>query len=232
MKELKMVSLLVVMFIAAASIAAEPISQMAPIDHVYSPKGFDSNDNVEVVIEGHLPNLCWKSPKAEVMISGKMININVKALNYESENVFCAEAIVPYLIPVEVGLLDKGDYRVIVNGVEDSAMHIDESSSDAVDDHVYANVEYIERELGSRVVELKGYNPSECFVFDRIEIGNNGSDVYSVLPVMEQVSDFCPMKMVPFSIDMEVPKDLQAEKVLLHVRAMDGKSVNALFINQ
>jgi len=232
MKALKMVSLLVVMFIAAASIAADPISQMAPIDHVYSPKGFDSNDNVEVVIEGHLPNLCWKAPKAEVMISGKIININVKALNYEQDNVFCAEAIVPYLLPIEVGLLDKGDYRVVVNGIEDSAMHIDESSSDAVDDHVYANVEYIERELGSRVVDLKGYNPSECFVFDRVEIANNGSDVYSVLPVMEQVSDFCPMKMVPFSIDMEVPKDLKANKVLLHVRAMDGKSVNALFINE
>lgn len=232
MKALKMVSLLVVMFMAAASFAAEPISQLAPIDHVYSPKGFDSNDNVEVIIEGHLPNLCWKSPKAEVMISGKNININVKALNYENDNVFCAEAIVPYLLPVEVGLLDKGNYKVFVNGVEDSAMFIDESSSDAVDDYVYANVEYIERDLGSRIVQLKGYNPSECFVYDRMEISNNGQDVYSVLPVMEQVSDFCPMKMVPFSIDMEVPKDLQAKKVLLHVRAMDGKSVNALFINK
>ncbi|MCO4794609.1 MAG: hypothetical protein KC493_12895 [Bacteriovoracaceae bacterium] len=232
MKALKMISLLVMMIIAASALAAEPISSMAPVDHVYSPKGFDSNDNVEVVVEGHLPNLCWKSPKAEVMISGKNININIKALNYESENIFCAEAIVPYLVPVQVGLLDKGNYKVMVNGIEDSSMYISESSSDAVDDHVYANVEYIERNEGSRMVQLKGYNPSECFVFDQIEVSNNGADVYSILPVMEQVSDFCPMKMVPFSIDMEVPNDLESQKVLLHVRAMDGKSVNALFINK
>ena len=40
------------------------------------------------------------------------------------------------------------------------------------------------------------------------------------------------MKMVPFSYDMEVPSNLNAAKVLLHVRVMDGKSVNSIFNNK
>ena len=81
----------------------------------------------------------------------------------------------------------------------------------------------------NRIVELKGYNPSDCFQFDRVELVSNKEDVYSVLPIMKKVSDFCPMKMVPFSYEVEIPDDLPRKNILLHVRSMDGRSVNHLF---
>ena len=219
-----------------AAAASTPLEVLVPIQHVYSPKGFDTNDNTEVIVEGYLPNLCHKSPKTIVKVSGFKIDIQVKSLKYDASNPFCPEMIVPFIETVDVGVLDKGDYDITVNGKSvyerKSEIQIAEASSDAVDEYVYAGVDYVQKNEGSRVVQLKGYNPSDCFILDKIEVVDNGRDVYSVLPKMKQVSEFCPMKMVPFSYDMEVPSNLKSDKVLLHVRGMDGKSVNSLFFNK
>lgn len=221
---------------SGVAIASTPVEIMAPIDHIYSPVGFDSNDNTEVIIEGYLPNLCHKAPTSSVTVTDKKININVTALRYHPSNPFCPEAIVPFVETVKVGLLDKGDYDIVVNGrsiyEKRSAISVAEATSNSVDEHVYANVEYVEKQAGSREVTLKGYNPSDCFVLDEINVVDNGKDVYSVLPKMKQISDFCPMKMIPFEYKMDVPKKLKKDKVLLHVRAMNGLSVNSLFNNR
>ncbi|MDC1175330.1 hypothetical protein OAT67_08030 [Bacteriovoracaceae bacterium] len=215
--------------------ASTPVEVMVPIDQIYSPNGFDSNDNAEIIVEGYLPNLCHKSPKSEVVVKGNVIDIKMKSLKYESDNPFCPEMIVPFIEAVDVGVLDKGVYDIRVNGksiyAKESVISVDEASSDAVDEFVYANVEYVAKKEGSRVVELKGYNPSDCFVLDEIQVVDNGKDVYSILPKMKQIYDICPMKMVPFSFEVEVPSKLKSDKVLLHVRSMDGKSVNSLFFN-
>ncbi|MCP4914706.1 MAG: hypothetical protein GY909_16435 [Oligoflexia bacterium] len=215
--------------------ASTPVEVMVPIEQIYSPHGFDSNDNAEVVIEGYLPNLCHKSPKSEVVVKDNVIDIKLKSLKYASDNPYCPEMIVPFIEAIDVGVLDKGIYDIRVNGKsiyqKDGILKVAEASSDAVDDFVYANVEYVAKKEGSRVVELKGYNPSDCFVLDEIEIVDNGKDVYSILPKMKQIYDICPMKMVPFSFEVEVPAKLKSEKVLLHVRSMDGKSVNSVFYN-
>ena len=184
-----------------------------------------------------VPNLCHKSPQSKVVVKDKVINIQIQALHqYDNNNLFCPEMIVPFVEIVDVGMLDKGNYKVVVNGHSPnslkSELFVSESISNSVDEHVYANVDYIEKSEGSRMVNLIGYNPSDCFVFDKIEYVDNGKDVFSILPKMKQISDFCPMKMVPFNLEMEVPNNLKSDKVLLHVRVMNGKSVNSLFNNK
>jgi hypothetical protein len=233
MKNLK--KAIALLLITGTAYASTPVEVMVPIDHVYSPKGFDSNDNTEVIVSGYLPNLCHKNPTTKVEVNAKGIDIKVTSLKYDPSNPFCPEMIVPFVETVNVGILDKGNYDIVVNGKsiyeKRSEIFISESNSDAVDEYAYAGVQFIEKSAGSRVVQLKGYNPSDCFVLDQIEIINNEKDTYSVLPRMKQISDFCPMKMVPFTYEMTVPKDLKADRVLLHVRSMDGKSVNTLFYN-
>ncbi len=233
MKILKSLSMILLL----ANVAlAQPQRSLVPVSHIYSPEGFDSNDNVEIIIEGFLPNLCYRSPSHSVEVKDNLINIKVEALNHQQEGVACAEMIVPFLEKVELGVIDKGDYKILVNGKspweQKGSIKVSESISDAIDESVYANVNYIEKDDRSRVVKLKGYNPSDCFVLDRIDIVNNKKDVHSILPQMKQISDFCPMKMVPFEYELEVPENLKSDKVLLHVRVMDGKSVNSLFNNQ
>ena len=209
-----------------------PRKTEVPVDNTYIPKGFDSNDDVEVVVEGYLPNLCYQNPSADVKVKKKTIDISLQAYTSDSPGQNCAEMIVPFLKPVSVGVLDKGFYEVKVNGENKGEMLVGEASSDAINEQAYANVHYIKRVQGTRTVKFEGLNPSECMVFDHIEYRSNGEDTYSVLPVMKQVNDFCPMKMTPFSIQWDVPKKLDSEKILLHVRGMDGKSVNSLFYNR
>ncbi len=218
---------------------AQPIKQIespVPVDHVFAPAGFDSNDSAEVFVSGYLPNLCYKAPKASININGDKINIGIKALKNIGGFSLCADVIVPYFEAINIGLLDQGKYKLSVNKdsryEKDVDFKISEASSNSIDEKIYANVSEIIKHEGSRRVELKGQNPSDCFEFDRIEIVDNGIDSYSILPILKQVRDFCPKKMVDFSYEFNVPEKLNSDRVLLHVRVMDGKSINALFNNK
>lgn len=229
-----------------AALALIPIMSMAapvtyeadvPVDHVFTPAGFDSNDNAEVVVTGFLPNLCYKAPKSVVSVNDGKISVSVKAIKKVVPMGFCANVIVPYVEYINIGVLDKGKYQIAVNEKSNwekkSSISIAEASSNSIDDAVYASVDEISfGDEGSRKVLLKGYNPSDCFELKEIVIMDNGVDTYSVLPKMKQVRAFCPKKMIPFSYEFEVPEKLEADKVLLHVRVMDGRSVNAFFNNK
>ena len=234
---MKSVALILMAWMSTMAFAATPKTVMVPTDDLYIPKGFDSNDSAEVIVTGHFPNLCYKSPKATVTMDEKgKVKVKVEALYY-GEDQMCAEVIVPFVETVELGVLDKGRYQVEVNlgtAYEQKAdLFIEESTSNSVDDYIYANVEYVEKTLDSRTVKLKGHNPSDCFVLEEIQLISNGADTYSVLPKMKQISDFCPMKMTPFTYDLDIPKtdDMKSDLILLHVRVMDGKSVNSVFPN-
>lgn len=218
---------------------AAPLSYEAdvPVDHVFTPAGFDSNDNTEIVVTGYLPNLCYKAPKSSIAFENGKILVSVKANKSQLGMGFCADVIVPYIEYVNIGILEKGKYQIAINEKsrweKKSNLSIAEASSNSIDDVVYANVSEVVREdEGSRKVLLKGYNPSDCFELKEIAIVDNGIDTYSVLPKMKQVKAFCPKKMIPFTYEFDVPSKLDAEKVLLHVRVMDGRSVNAFFNNK
>lgn len=228
---------LATLFGTAGAMADTPFEKEVPVDHVYSPIGFDSNDSTEVVVEGFLPNLCHKSPKTKVEINGDTINIKLTSLYYDSTTYFCPEMIVPFTETVSLGLLDKGNYKIVVNGKTPyeatSKLKIAEATSDAIDEFTYAYVDYVEKAApASKTVKLKGYNPSDCFALEKIDYVSNGEDTYSILPKMKQIRDFCPMKMMPFEYEFKVPNELQRSKVLLHVRTMYGKSVNTVFANE
>lgn len=218
---------------------AAPITKEAdvPVDHVYSPAGFDSNDSVEVVVTGFLPNLCYKAPKSEAVVKNGRIEVKVTALRNNPGLGFCPAVIVPYIEYINVGVLDKGKYQIVVNETsrwaKKSNIAIAEASSNSIDEVIYANVDEVVRENeGSRKMLLKGYNPSDCFELKEVAVVDNGVDTYSVLPKMKRVKAHCPKKMIPFEYEFEVPEKLEADRVLLHVRVMDGRSVNAFFNNK
>jgi hypothetical protein len=213
------------------SFAIEKVS--VPVTQVFAPLGFDTNDSSEVVIAGYLPNLCYKAASAETQISGKTARIQLKAFRTESH--LCAQMAVPFLEVAALGVLDKGTYGIVVNqglpSERNSQLKVEESASPAVDDHIYANVSSIERITETRRVLLKGENPSPCYSLDEIKLVSNGTDTYSVLPILRQTSETCPRVMTPFEYEFTIPNELAAKKLLLHVRVMNGKSVNSLFTN-
>jgi len=232
---MKTLILLALVLQGLVAYAGTPKEVQVPIEDVYSPIGFDSNDSSEIIITGWLPNLCHKAPKTELTVKGNNIDIKVTALHYHQTNPFCPELIVPFTETVHVGLLDKGVYNITVNKKsifeKKSTIKINEATSSAIDNYIYANVEFVDKGIdpAKNIVALKGYNPSDCLELEEVKFVSNKNNAYSVLPIMKQVRDFCPMKMMPFSYEVEVPTSIQKNKVLLHVRVMDGKSVNTIY---
>lgn len=232
-EQMKVLLTTLFLLIGTSAMAGTPIETAVPVDNIYSPSGFHDHEESEVIITGHLPNLCHKSPKTKVRVVGGEIQINVTALHYLPSNPFCATVLVPFVETVQVGLLDKGDYSIVVNPgtpfERRGELGIEDYASSAIGDVIFANVSHVEKTgMNDRVI-LKGYNPSDCFELDEISYRHNKKDTYSVYPKMKQVSEFCPRKMIPFSYEFEVPSDLERQKVLLHVKAMDGKSVNTIY---
>jgi hypothetical protein len=238
-------ALLVVLATISASIASprasgdpstSPIAVALPVNHVYAPFGFDSNDNIEVVVKGYLPNLCYRAPNTHVQVADQTIQIQVTALYPSlSEHVLCAQVMLPFLEVAQVGVLDQGDYNVVINPSEShpalAAIQISEATSSAIDNNVYANVTSVEKVPGTRTVLLKGSNPVNCYGLAQIKYVTNGKDTYSVLPILKQVSPNCENVTTPFTYSWDVPSDLSAieDEPLLHVRVMNGKSINVLF---
>jgi glutaredoxin-related protein len=238
MKSLKYALLTAMTVIPTFALAAGPVTfeTSLPVEHIYAPAGFDTNDNTEVAVTGHLPNLCYKAPKSTVTLVDDKIVVTVKATKNVNAMGFCANVKVPFVEYIKIGVLDKGQHKIAVNEATRwetfSKIFVAEASSNSIDEVVYANVDEVVRVEDSRKVLLKGYSPSDCFELKEIEIKDNGVDTYSILPKMKQIRANCPMKMIPFTYEINVPEKLEADKVLLHVRVMDGRSVNAFFNNK
>jgi hypothetical protein len=176
------------------------------IYNTFAPKGFDSNDHATVSVAGALPNTCYHSPRAQVEQVGRKVTVSVSAHYRQSER--CTKVKVPFL-----------------------SLTVVESQGQAVDDYIYAHVEYIDENDFDRGIVLVGSNPSDCLELERVEFVSNGRDTLAVLPIMKQVQDHCPAKEVPFRYEVDVPKVLSREIIMLHVRTMNGLAVNYLYKN-
>lgn len=205
----------------------------APVDHLYVPKGFDSNDSVEVVVTGTFPNPCYSRNGVTVDVKDGVVDIKVSALAPEvimMEGMVCPPMPVQYKEVVTLGNLQGGQYALEVNGDELSNLKgnlkISEASSNAVDDYLYADVEWIEKKSTTEVV-LHGFKGSDCVDLDKIKVVSNGVDTLSVLPIMKQVAKKCNPLNVPVSYPVKLDvSGLKTTKPLIHVRTIDGKSVN------
>lgn len=235
----KLLSMLVLCLLAPMmnNAFAGPVKITVPVETVFAPRGFDSNDNVEIVVSGFLPNLCYTSPSVELNWTENTLEVELKSLyKPPTGTTYCTQLIVPFKEVISLGMLKKGNYKIIVNKTHSNtakaSLGVSEATSGAVDEFVYANVEYITKDENSREVTLHGYNYSDCIELDRIEVVHNDKDTFSVLPIMKQVSESCPMKMVPFAYTWTVPDELkESKKVLLHVRKTDGRSYNSIYRN-
>lgn len=199
----------------------------APVKHLYVPEGFDSNDAVEVVVSGHFPNACYSRNDVTVAINADKIDVQITALS-KNEKLNCPDMIIPFKEVVSIGNLQGGEYKINVNNKLADKLTIEEASSSAVDDHIYADIDNIEKKGNGKFV-LNGWRYSNCIELDRVEVRSNHKDTVSVLPIMKQLTDFCPMKMMPVSYEVNLDfRDVKIDEALIHVRTMDGKSFNSL----
>lgn len=218
---------------------ASPEIILSPVEHLYIPEGFDSNDSVELVIAGSFANACYSRNQVEVTVAQDVIDITVTAIAPDKSLALlskkCVDMIVPFKEVVTVGNLQGGDYVVRVNHKSafelTDTLKITEASSNAIDNHIYAAIDWVEQKSKDEFV-LHGWRYSNCVDLKKVEVISNNKDTFSILPVMKQTADVCPMKGMPIAYPVKVNlSSVKMTKPLLHVRTMDGKSVNA-FVNR
>lgn len=200
---------------------------------IFVPHGFDSNDQSEVLLTGWLPSPCFTQPKVDVDVRGRVINISLKS--HAKTRDFCIAMAYPYVVKARLGQLKKGSYRILVNDESpvhlNAAINIAAATSGSMDDFIYAQIEDVIVDEVKQTVTLTGYNPSDCIELDTIHFISNKKDTIAVLPIMKQVKTLCDSKLAPFKYVFDIPKLLPSnnhETFLLHVRSLEGTSVNKL----
>lgn len=200
---------------------------LAPVKHLYIPTGFDNNDSVEVVVSGTFPTPCYSRNTVAVDVVGDTISIEISAIQRDTK-ALCPAMLVPYKEVVALGNLQGGSYEVVVNNKLKETLLINESSSNAIDDHLYAAIDQLEK-VSDKEYILHGWRYSNCVQLDKVEVMTNDKDTLSVLPVMKQLSRHCPMKGTPVSYPVSLDfSKLKTKEPLVHVRTMDGKSFNTI----
>lgn len=235
MKTLKLFTIAIAFLGTEALNAGVPKEVLIPVSDIYTPKGFDSNDNTEIIITGYLPNLCHKAPKVKTKIQGDKIQVTLTSLKYDASNPYCPEVVVPFMKTIDLGVMQKGFYHIIANEgstfEKEETIQIEKAQDDDIDENIYPLVNYIERVEGTRKIMIKGYNPSDCLELHEIEVISDQENTYAILPKMLQVNEFCPRKMTPFEYEIILPDTIDKDTVLLHIRSMNGNSVNKLYNN-
>ena len=199
-------------------------------ESVHVPKGFDSNDNVEVVLTGVLPSTCYRRPFGEAKVLGNQVGIDIKATKLDDKESICIMALVPYMISVQLGQLREGSYQIAVNPgtaqEKDSTILVERPNSNSIDNFTYANVTSVKKIRGTNIITLEGVHPSSCMELERVDITANG-DTFAILPIIKQVKPICDTMIQPFSYNVELPANLQKD-ILVHVRKIDGNATNFL----
>lgn len=199
----------------------------SPVNAVFVPKGFDSNDNALVVVSGTYPNSCYKMGPAKVTYDKRSRNIWIDVKTYYTTGVVCAALYIPYTQAVDVGVLQPGDYKVVVNQKEVEKLPIATTTRDQPDDFVYATVSSLSR-ISPDIFEIQGYLPNNCSQISEIRVLEEAGDVIAVLPMVSFGKNCEPSldpKELSFKTEFKVSTGLQGER-LIHVRSLNGASLN------
>jgi len=230
--------------VASLSHAAElPKPTLVPtaLDNVFVPVGFDDNDNVEIIVAGHFTNVCSKVGPltAEVNEDARIITLSPQTWVYQSVRCETQEIYVPFIQSVALGTLSRGDYKVVVASapqLDSRDLVVAKATQSTPDDYTYAPVENVEVTRDAESGRITGVEVSGtfsrflagCTKFKELRATITKGNVMVVLPIAE----FTPNKPCEnptgdrkFRARAKV-EGAPATDMLLHVRVMNGMSIN------
>lgn len=217
-----------------------------PLLKAYIPEyGFDDNDNVQVVIEGYLPNSCYTLAQSETDLSGSELKVTQKAIRNES-GICSEEADLPpdlaaqryFWKVLDVGLMDEGSYSLKYLNMDDSRInrpfYIQLSPSNQVDSMNYVYVTNAFAKESVHVSEeyfefrITGQLTSTCAEMADDYYLEKSGDVYALMLYTYRVEDYCMPASRPFYKIIRV-RTPEKGRYLLHVRSVGGQSKNKIF---
>jgi hypothetical protein len=195
----------------------------------YMPVGFDNNDNVQLVAEGVFSNTCYKPGSVKAVVSEKEKTIYLYPRAYKYDGV-CLQMTVPWTKEIDLGLLKTGTYKVVnVSGKDQKLLGelpVTAATNNDADDFLYAPVSQAmyEKHEGFHFIRVTGDFPQTCLKMKEIVVRVQ-SNTLVVQPIAEKTDEVCEAKTVHYSQLAEIT-DAKPGRYLLHVRSLNGKSVN------
>ncbi len=203
----------------------------------FMPNGFDDNDDVVAVVDGYLPDSCYRLRRADVTVeyAAKKILVQPKAQIFPGP---CMDVTIPYATPVNLGPLPSGTYTVTTrDGSLIDTVTVGRASFPGPDDHLYAPIDSVQvrkQPNGTLAAVVQGRFMSTCYEMQEVRIINSGK-TFEVLPMMHErettaTGAKCEKKEIQFERTVPLPA-LASGRFLLHVRSLNGQSVNEVFSN-
>ncbi|MEN9809421.1 MAG: hypothetical protein RLZZ488_988 [Pseudomonadota bacterium] len=224
------------------SVSLEP----APVEKVFVPQGFDNNDNTEVIIQGRFPNACMKTGPvgAKIDTQNQVITLKPEVYVYRGEP--CAQVVVPFTQRVTFGTLTAGTWKIIVEdmpAINPLPLEVARARSAAPDDFLYAPVEEVvllpagisnrqKLVISGNWPQIQGRG---CFSLKEIRTHLGADNTLVVQPIAEllpaaRCSSGSARKRV-FQGSVVLDKPLNSDS-LIHVRTLNGESLNKFFEGQ
>lgn len=213
---------------------------------IFTPMGFDDNDNAQVVVAGVLPNTCHKVAPSVVTVDSKKRKITIEDRAYVYSTSWCAMVTIPYTKTIELGLVKPGKYTVeavVAPGKTKSmgTLPIGSATTASPDEYLYAPVsDALLAEKNESVVELvlQGEYSSPCMRMKEVRVVHNASNVLEILPIAEMMSaEACSApndgraQIIPFEERVVIKDKLPRGPILIHVRSLNGQSLNRVIEN-
>lgn len=226
--------------------AAPPTSVELNVTRIFVPEvGYDDNDRVEIVLDGKLPDACYRLGKTVVSKSSEgVFSVHQYGLRLNADPCGPRETLppymklaVPYSLTVSLGHLAPGDYELNYHGErasEVAAFAVEESPLHSIDARPYAPVDGVHVAaiyFGEQQVEavLSGTLPSLCAKLrEPVEYYRTG-DTFVLLPQIDEVpGQPCAAQVQPFEKRVSLGEVPQG-RYLVHVRSANGISRNRVF---
>ena len=213
------------------------LTEVVSVDAVdlFVPNGFDSNDEIVVVLDGYLPNSCYRLTRPEIEIDQALRSIKLTQMARRFPGP-CIVPLVPFTNVIHIGTLESGNYQVSTNKgmlLKNLNVELDTGSGAyGPDDFLYAPVDSVsvaKTADGRFEARINGRFTNDCMEFEDVRVIHKGR-VIELLPILKgTASGNCQATEKPFTKTVRLPDELQVGRNLVHVRSLNGSSINAVF---
>lgn len=201
--------------------------------NIFIPSGFDSNDNAQIIINGTLPNPCYKIQEIQTSLNAKKKKLTVKIIGSRKVGDICITVLSEFTEVVNLGKLAPGKYKVKGIGEKTNvskSFNIAEATSTNQDNFQYAQISKVQvtnTDYQNHVadISIEGIFRESCYTLDEVGVNVTKDHVIEVLPIMKRNSKICQDVIVPFHYTLTTG-ELKEGKYLVHVRSEKGTSLN------
>jgi hypothetical protein len=204
---------------------------------VFTPRGFDSNDNAQLVVSGSFTGHCMKTRSMDKRIDLQNRRIYITHQVTIEEGCTDLAMYIPYSNVVDLGPLPAGIYEI--GAIDDQGRAIRMGSipinraavinTHTTDDRVYAPVTSVSfsmnPSMSEPVLTLGGVLTNSCLSAANLEVRQTANNVIEILPLLNVSRDNCKMEPSRYQKSVTL-KGFPATDTLIHIRAMNGQSIN------